>query len=181
MTIKSDIEKKETLHNKNQAQSKIKKIEEKLKQVQLELDQKNDKLLRTCADVENFRKRTEKELLFREEETKKKYISELIELHELLKKAIDDENSKQGLILIMQNIEKFFEREEIKHIDCVGKSFDHNLHHAVTTVEREECEDNIVVEEVKKGYLIGDKILRPSQVIVVKNNKENEKVVEKNE
>ena len=107
--------------------------------------------------------------MFREEETKKRYLSELIELHELLKKAYEDKDPKQGLKLILQNLKNFFEKEQIKHIDCVGKSFDHAMHHAITTIEKNDCEDNIIVEEVKKGYTIKDKVFRPSQVIVVKN------------
>ena len=96
-----------------------------------------------------------------------KYLSELIDLYELLKKAYNDEKPKDGLKLIINNVEKIFEKEQIKHIDCVGKTFNHNIHHAISTVE-DDCEDEIIVEEVKKGYLIADKVLRPSQVIVSK-------------
>ena len=72
---------------------------------------------------------------------------------------------------MINNIEKLFEKEQIKCIDCVGKKFDHNLHHALSTVNKDECEDNTVIEEVKKGYTINEKLLRPSQVIVVKKEK----------
>jgi len=50
----------------------------------------------------------------------------------------------------------------------VGKKFDHNFHHAVTTIDKDDCEENTIVEEIKKGYMINEKLLRPSQVIVVK-------------
>ena len=46
------------------------------------------------------------------------------------------------------------------------------MHHAVTTIEKNDCEDNIILEEVKKGYMIKDKVFRPSQVIVVKNKED---------
>jgi len=172
MTAKKSSTKKKDMQQKDTLQSKLKKLEEEKQKLQQELTEKNDKLLRTCADLQNYQKRTEKELLFREEETKKKYLSELIELHELLKKAYDDEDPKQGLKLILQNLKNFFEKEQIKHIDCVGKSFDHTMHHAITTIEKNDCKDNIVVEEVKKGYMIGDKVFRPSQVIVAKNKED---------
>jgi len=55
----------------------------------------------------------------------------------------------------------------------MGKKFDHNLHHAINTVEDDDCESETIVEEVKKGYMINDKVLRPSHVIVAKK-KENE-------
>ena len=148
----------------------LKKEVEKLKQ---ELKEKDDKLLRSYADLQNYQKRMKKELQIREVETKKKYISELIDLNELLKKAYEDDEPKAGLKLMINNIENFFEKEQIKYINCMGKKFDHNLHHAINTVEDDDCESETIVEEVKKGYMINDKILRPSHVIVAKK-KENE-------
>lgn len=177
MAAKKTSKKKNDMQQKNKSQSGLKKFELEAQKLQQELKEKNDKLLRTCADLQNYQKRTEKELLFREEETKKKYLSELIELYELLNRAHEDENPKQGLKLILQNLEGFFEKEQIKSIDCVGKSFDHTMHHAITTIEKNDCEDNTIVEEVKKGYIIKEKVFRPSQVIVVKN-KEDKKAVE---
>jgi len=177
MAAKKTSKKKNDMQQKNKSQSGLKKFELEAQKLQQELKEKNDKLLRTCADLQNYQKRTEREILFREEETKKKYLSELIELYELLDKAYEDENPKQGLKLILQNLEGFLEKEQIKRIDCVGKSFDHTMHHAITTIEKNDCEDNTIVEEVKKGYIIKEKVFRPSQVIVVKN-KEDKKAVE---
>lgn len=157
---------------KKQKSSGKKKDSQKLDKQNLELKEKNDKLMRCYADLQNLQKRMEKELILREDEVRRKYLYELIEVNELLKKALEDNNPKEGLKLILQNIEKFFNVEKIKHIDCMGKKFDHNLHHAITTVEKDDCEENIIVEEVKKGYLVDDKLLRPSQVIVTKK-KEN--------
>jgi molecular chaperone GrpE len=50
----------------------------------------------------------------------------------------------------------------------VGKKFDHNFHHALTTLEKNDCDDNTILEEVKKGYMMNDKLLRPSHVVVSK-------------
>ena len=171
---KTNGKKKKICHKKtDNIQKKLKKLEKKVKQLRQELKEKDDKLLHSYADLQNYQKRIEKELIFKEEETKKKYLSELIDLNELLKKAHGDKDPKNGLKLILNNLEKFFEVEEVKCIDCVGKPFDHNLHHAVSAMEKDDCEDGTIVEEVKKGYLVDDKLLRPSQVIVAKK-KENE-------
>ena len=167
-TKKSTGKKKETTTKKSDnLKNEMIKLKQKLKD-------NEHKLLRSYADLQNYQKRMEKELTIKEEETKKKYISELLNLSELLKKAIDDNNPKEGLKLILTNIDNFFEKEKIKSIDCVGEKFDHNLHHAVTTIEKDDCKDEIIVEEIKKGYMINDKLLRPSQVIVAKKkiNKE---------
>ena len=143
-------------------------LKNEIEQLKKELKENKELLLRSMADFQNYQKRIEKELKLKEYEIKQKYISELIDLNELLKKAYNDKNPKEGLKLMIDNIEKFFEKEQIKCIECVGKKFDHNLHHAITTLEKDDCEDEMIVEEVKKGYTMDDKLLRPSQVIVAK-------------
>ena len=60
------------------------------------------------------------------------------------------------------------EKEKIKPIDCLGQKFDHNMHNAITTIEKNDCDENTILEEVKKGYIINNKLLRPSDVIVSK-------------
>ena len=162
MTTKKSTDKKKIY---SEQISSLKKEIEKLK---CELKEKNDKLLRSIADFQNLQKRMEKEIDNCVVKTKEKYLSELIDLHELLKKAFYDENPKEGLKLINNNIEYLFEKEGIKSISCIGEKFDHNLHHAVTTVENNECEDNTIIEEVKKGFILNDKVIRPSHVIVSK-------------
>jgi molecular chaperone GrpE len=163
MSTKESTGKKKNANNKKSINLKneVKKLTE-------ELDKIKDQLLRTIADFQNYQKRMEKELKIKENETKQKYLTELIDLNELLKKAYEDNNPKEGLKLIIENIENFFEKEKIRYIECVGKKFDHNIHNAVSTFEKDNCEDDTVIEEVKKGYMINDKLLRPSHVIVAK-------------
>ena len=163
MTSKKTINKKDETSTKKSLS--LKKENEKLKQ---ENKEKDDKLLLSIADFQNYQRRMQRELKLCEEQTKQKYIAELIDLNELLKKAYEDNDPKEGLKLMVNNIENFFEKEDVKCINCVGEKFDHNLHHAITTVEKDDCEDDIIIEEVKKGYMINDKLLRPSQVIVTK-------------
>jgi len=148
-------------------------LQKENKKLKFELKEKEDKLLRSYADFQNLKKRTEKELRLREEEIKKKYILELLDLNELLKKAYDDKNPKEGLKLMINNINNFFEKEQIKSINCIGEKFNHNFHHAITTIEKDDCEDETIVEEVKKGYILNDKLLRPSHVIVSKKKEKN--------
>jgi molecular chaperone GrpE len=170
MTAKKSSQKKKPMHE--MLKQHINDLELEVSQIKNELRQKNEKLLRTCADLQNYQKRTEKEREHTVEELRKKYLSELLDLYELLQKASNDANPSKGLQLILANLQGFFEREHISYIDCVGKHFDHSLHHAVNTVEMHDAEDNMIVEEVKKGYKMGEKLLRPSQVIVVKNKED---------
>ena len=143
-------------------------LKKELDNLKKDIKEKDQQLLRSIADFQNYQKRMEKLLILKEEETKKKYIAELIDINELLKKALEDNSPKEGLKLMITNIENFFEKENIKYIECVGKKFDHNFHHALTTLEKDDCEDNTILEEVKKGYMMNDKLLRPSHVVVSK-------------
>ena len=152
-----------------QTTGKKKESKKEIEQLKKELKEKNEKILRNMADFENYRKRIQKEIQQTEQNIKQKYLSEIIDTYELLKKAFEDNNPKEGLKLILANLDNFMECEKIEKIECIGEKFDHNIHHAVTTVEKKDCEDNTIIEEVKKGYKIDDKILRPSQVIVAKN------------
>ena len=160
--------KESTGKKKNTTSKKNISLKSEIEQLKSNLKENKDQLLRNIADFQNYQKRMEKELKLKENETKIKYLSELMDINELLKKAYEDKNPKEGLKLIIDNINKFFEKEQIKHIECIGKKFDHNLHQAISTLEKDECEDNVIVEEVKKGYMVNDKLLRPSQVIVAK-------------
>ena len=164
--------KKASSSKKTKREEEIKKLVEENERLKEELKSSRDKLLRSLADFQNYQKRIQKELQDVEEETKIKYLNEILDLYELLKKAYEDKNPKQALDLIIKNIESLLQNENIRYIDCIGKPFNHNLHHAITTVNMDGYEDNIIIDEIKKGYMIGDKLLRPSQVVVVKKKQE---------
>jgi molecular chaperone GrpE len=152
----------ETTHNT------VKKLEEENTQLHQELMEKNDKYLRTLADFQNYQKRIEKELLAQKDEIRKKYLLELLDLSELLKKAYEDSDPKPGLKLLLDNLDKFLAKEGITYIDCKGKPFNYQLHNAVSTIEQSDCVEGIILDEIKKGYLVGEKLLRPASVIVAK-------------
>jgi molecular chaperone GrpE len=151
-----------------------KKNEEEIEKLKQQLKEKDDQLLRSLADYQNYQNRVKKDMDLHEFEIKKTYLSELLDIKELLLKALDDIDPKEGLRIILKQLENFFHEEHINYIECVGKPFNHALHHAVTTIENEDKEDNIIIEEIKKGYLINDAVLRPSHVVVVKNKCEEE-------
>jgi molecular chaperone GrpE len=171
MSTKQNSDKKDYAQGKKQdaLETKLKRCQKEISQLKQELQEKNDKLLRSYADLQNYQKRMEKELQLKEEETKIKYLSELVDVNELLQKAYQDKDPKEGIKAILNNLNNFFEKEQVIHIDCVGKTFDHNCHHAISTVLKDDDNEDIIVEEVKKGYMVGEKVLRPSQVIVGKN------------
>jgi len=164
MTTKKTTEKKKEPHDKT-----IDNLKQEIEKLKLELNEKNDKLLRSYADLQNYQKRIEKETSTKEEEIRKKYLLEIIDIFELLQKVYENSNPKDGIQAILQNIKHMLDLEQITIIDCLGKSFDHYCHHAISSIEKNDCQDGQIVDEVKKGYRIGNKILRPSQVVVAKN------------
>jgi len=164
MTTKKITEKQKEHHDK-----KIESLNEEIKKLKQELNEKNEKLLRSYADLQNYQKRIEKEIASKEEEIRKKYLLEIIDLYELLQKAYENKNPKDGIQAILQNIQHLLEIEQVSVIDCLGKSFDHYCHYAISTIEKNDCKDGQVVDEIKKGYKLCGKILRPSHVVVAKN------------
>lgn len=175
MTKKQTIkEKTDAEHKKIKQKSKKTTPDEKLHQIQQQLKQKEEQLLRSYADYQNYQKRIQKDKENHEFELKKHYISELIDLKELLLKALDDKDPKEGLRILLKNLEQFFESEHITYIESIGKPFNHEYHHAVTIIEKPDSEDNTIIEEIKKGYKIEKKVLRPSHVIVAKKQCEEE-------
>lgn len=167
MTAKQTTKKKKTnTKNKHDFKKECEKLQKEIKEL-------NKKLLRTQADFHNYQKRMEKEIVFCKQETKEKYLLELLDLYDILIKAYKDNNPKKGLKLLINNLENFFNNEQIKEIESMGKKFDHNFHHAINTIEKKDCEDDLIIEEVKKGYMINKKVVRPSHVIVVKNKDKN--------
>jgi len=157
---------------------KQKKLQEKLKEKELELAKlkeelrkTKEKLLRSYADYQNYQKRVEKEIKEKTEKAKEDLLLQILDLYENLNLAYNDKSPKKAIRIIIKNIEKLIEKEKIKPIETIGKKFDHNLHHAISTIEKNDVEDGVIIDEIKKGYLRGDRILRPSIVVVAKNSK----------
>jgi len=156
----------ESEEEKKPAREDIERLTKQLEAMRGELSEKQDKLLRAYADYQNYQKRMEKELATREHEIRRRYLVEVLDFYELLKKAADDPHPQEGLRSLLATIDHFLAREGVHYLDCKGKPFDYKVQHALSTMENDECPEGTVLEEVKKGYLLGDTLLRPAQVIV---------------
>ena len=165
---KSDPKKKGGQKASSTLDTQLKQCQQELVVLQQEVQGKQDKLLRAYADIQNLQKRMEREREQWDYEVKKRYLTELVDLKELLEKASEDANPREGVKALLQHIESFFEKEHITYIDCLGKPFDHTCHYALSTIEKDGCRDGEIVAEVKKGYFVKERILRPSHVVVAK-------------
>ena len=166
-------------------------IEEKLKQSE-------EKLLRSLAEIENQRRRFEKEIKdafdFGSYNFAKESLAILDNLQrakhaikndEKLKDNKDLDNFLENITIIEKDLVSIFERNRIKKIEVNNKKFDPNFHQAMSEVEDNSKESGTIVQEIQAGYMFRDRLLRPSLVAVSKKNdnksSKNDDKNEKNE
>ena len=135
-----------------------------------QLAAEKDKYLRLLAEYDNFRRRSakERESLYTDvrADTLKKFLPVYDSLNRALTQTPEDDASRKGLEMIMQQYGSALEQLSVKPIEAVGKTFDANLHNAVMHIEDDAYGESEIVEEFEKGFAIGDKVLRYSVVKV---------------
>lgn len=148
----------------------------KLAEREAELEQCQEKVLRLAADLENFKKRIEREKSEYMKYALESFARELLPFLDNLERAItsakdsrDLDKLIEGLDLTMSGYLKTLERFGLKVFAAEGQRFDPNLHEALTVQEHEGVEENTVIKELLKGYSLHERILRPALVIVSKN------------
>ena len=148
---------------------KFLKIKDENAKLQNELDTYKDRLLRTAAEYDNFRRRTakEKESIYTEScfDVLKDILPVLDNLERASEVAKENENIKKGIDMTINSFKDTLNKLGVAEIDASGK-FDPNLHNAVMHVEDESYGEKEIVEVFQKGYQKGDKILRYSMVKV---------------
>ncbi|HHT16905.1 MAG TPA: nucleotide exchange factor GrpE [Papillibacter sp.] len=145
-------------------------LEKAVRQLEEQLQAEKDKLLRLAAEYDNFRKRTAKERESLFSEIRGDTIAQLLPVYDNLARALKqpctDEAYFKGIQLIMAQLEEIFANLGVTEIPAAGEKFDANRHHAVMHVEDPEKGESVVVEELEKGFMIGDRVIRFSTVIV---------------
>ena len=89
-----------------------------------------------------------------------------------MEKAEDKDALLEGIKLVQKEFHKVLEENGVERIETEGKEFDPNMHEAVNAVNTEEYPDGMIIEEVRPGYMLNKRLLRPAQVIIAKNSKE---------
>ena len=178
----------ETLSKNNiiQNDQKSKKTDEvKEETVEEQLKNTKEKLLRTMAEVENQRRRFEKEKLEAFEFGGFNFARESLLLLDNIDRAVisfrNDENLKdnkdldkiiESIEIVKKDLISIFKKNGIESIECINKKFDPNFHQAMLEVENNAKEPGTVVQEIQKGYMMKDRLLRPSLVGVAKKREE---------
>ena len=171
-------QKKNQLQDKNQSNEIKETVEEKLKISQ-------DKLLRAMAEIENQRRRFEKEKQEAFEFGGFNFAAESLSLIDNIERAItsfknDDglKNNKDlnkiidGIEIVKKDLVSIFKKNGIEPIECINKKFDPNFHQAMLEIEDNTKESRTVVQEIQKGYMMKNRLLRPSLVGVAKKREE---------
>ena len=138
--------------------------------VQEELDNMSDRLKRLMAEFDNFKKRTakEREMLYSSilGDIANKLLPVLDNLEKAANAKTEDTNYKQGIDLVLKQYQDLLKSLGIQEIESVGKTFDPELHEAVSMVTDEALGEKEIKEEFRKGYKIGERVIRHAMVIV---------------
>ena len=130
----------------------------------------NTKYLRLMADFQNYKRRTEKEKSDIYAFANEKIVSELLNVIDNFERALDAGNEGdsfvEGMNLIFKQLQGVLEKAGVVEIEALGQDFDPNFHHAVLTEDSAEYESGKVTAVLQKGYLLNDKVIRPSMVKV---------------
>ena len=173
--------------NKEKKANPLKKEGEKELSVEDKLKDTEEKLLRSLAELENQRKRFDKEIKDAIDFGGFNFAKENLVILDNLQRAYisikNDPNLKvnKDLDKFLKNIEiiekdliSIFKKNKIEKIDTKNKKFDPNFHQAMTEIEDEKVEAGTIVQEILPGYMFGDRLLRPSLVAVSKKKAQNE-------
>ena len=154
---------------------------EEVEQLKAEYEAQHDRMLRTVAEYENSRKRAE-----REKEEFRKYaleevVRDLIPVIDSIERAIESTNESEdfkalseGVQLIHKQFLDSLERRGVKPIAAVGASFDPTQHEAIMYIESDDVAENDVIEDFQRGYMLNDRVIRPSMVSVSKGTAEKQ-------
>ena len=166
-------EKKEAKETKK-ADKKKAKADKKNEAMQAKIDELEDRVKRQMAEFENFRKRTDKEKAMMFEIGAKSVIEKILPVVDNFERGLatipeDDENSAfaNGMKMIYKQMMDELDKLGVKPIEAVGQEFDPNFHNAVMQVESEEYESGVVAQELLKGYMYHESVVRHSMVAVV--------------
>jgi len=140
------------------------------------------------ADLENLKKRFDQKLVEAQKYSNERIITELLDVVDELELAVNSARSSnsteilvEGVEMTLKKIKKILEKEGVSPIKSVGEQFDPLKHDAVAKTEKEGVEGCIVVEEIRKGYTLREKVIRPSIVKVVIQSSKSQKEVNSNE
>jgi len=158
----------------------VERLREEMETLKEERDELNDRLLRKAAELDNYRRRMDREKKRRREAGKVTVLEAMLEVLDDFERSLDAardlddaddpeaayESLKGGVEMVFQKFQDQLESLGVEPIEAQGKPFDEQLHEAMMRQPSAEAEPGTVLEEVQKGYTMGDRVIRHSRVVV---------------
>lgn len=153
--------------------------EDELITTKKKLDEMNDRYMRVQAEYANYRNRTEREKSELYARAGESIVSNLLEVKDNFERALSSVTEEerelsfyQGIEMVANQFNEILTEKGLKEIEAMGQPFDPNHHQAVMQMDDENAEPNHVIQVLQKGYQYGEKVLRPSMVVVSKQKEE---------
>lgn len=149
--------------------------EERIALLEAEKAEMKDRMLRVAAEFDNWKKRARKDQSDGEARAKEAVLRDFLEIVDNLERATasfgegkesDAKSVRDGVELVLRQARSKFERYQVKSVDSVGQPFDPRLHEAISQAPSADAKPGSIIHELQKGYVIGDKLLRPAMVVV---------------
>ena len=159
-----------TKEEQNKKADEIIELKKQIESQKVQIDETEDRLKRVAAEFDNYKKRNTKERDSMYNSLVADIIANFLPVIDNLEKAVEtetkDEEYKKGIELVLKQFKDVLAARGIVEIEAVGKTFDPELHEAVSSVQDETRGEKEIVQEYRKGYMIGNKVIRHSMVIV---------------
>ena len=179
--------KKKNVSDSTEKTSQVKNVNDDISKLNEEIENLKEERLRTLAEMDNLRKRFEKDKIDSIRYGNHNLARDILTLGDNLSRALDaistDEKRSEsfnnlidGLNIVQKEFVTILEKHGVKKIESINKKFDHNYHQAMLEVETDEFNEGYVVQEIQSGFTMHDRLLRPSMVGVSKklDNKKKE-------
>jgi molecular chaperone GrpE len=149
--------------------------EERITAIEGEKAEIYDRMLRIAADFDNWKKRARRDQADGEMQAKESVLRDFLEIVDSLERAtivwadgkeIDAKSVRDGVDLVLRQFRSKLERYDVKPMEATGVPFDPRMHEAVSQIPSATVTPGLVLHELQKGYLIGEKLLRPAMVVV---------------
>ncbi len=168
------IKKNSDKEKKDEATDPLKEMETKITSLEEEAKETYDRFLRVSAEFENYKKRSAREMSDFKKFANESLTKELLLIVDSMERAInsskDEGTSNNGLVeginITLKELLKILKKFGVKQVESLGKPFDPNFHQAVMQEKTDEHPNNTVINELQKGYIINERLLRPAMVAV---------------
>ena len=182
--------KKKNVSDSTEKTSQVKNVNDDISKLNEEIENLKEERLRTLAEMDNLRKRFEKDKIDSIRYGNHNLARDILTLGDNLSRALDaissDEQRSEsfnnlidGLNIVQKEFVTILEKHGVKKIESINKKFDHNYHQAMLEVETDEFNEGYVVQEIQSGFTLHDRLLRPSMVGVSKKPENKKKELKK--